>query len=138
MEHAAEPGGTTQKLWRHFSRAHLWIFLVLYCLFAAFTGYILSRQSQSDRRDNWNAAATLGAVAGPLTGAVARNLQSCCLKFSLALLPYCGGIVIGGLAFQLVPLPFQRAARSVRLTIWTLALLGWFGGGVLSLGHALS
>ena len=38
MKHTFEPGGTAQKLWRNFSRAHLWIFLVLYFLFAAFTG----------------------------------------------------------------------------------------------------
>ncbi len=119
-------------------RTHLFIFLAGYLLFAGLTAFVLSRQSPSDRRENQNVAATVGAVSGPFTGAIARNLQSCCLRFSVTLLPYCAGVAIAGLAFQFVPLPRWLFPRALRLVIWAVATLVWFGGGVLSLGHALS
>jgi len=123
---------------RRVGRTHLFVFLAGYLLFAGLTGFVLSKQSPSDRRENLNVAATLGAVSGPLTGAIARNFQSCCLEFSMKLLPYCAGVGIAGLAFHFLALPDRHPARAVRLAIWALAVFVWFGGGVLSLGHALS
>jgi hypothetical protein len=69
---------------------------------------------------------------------VARDCQSCCLKFSLSLLPWSGACLAGGILFQIVPLPCQRFATALRLMMWCLGLLGWFGGGVVSFGHAFS
>jgi hypothetical protein len=82
--------------------------------------------------------ATVGAISGPFTGAIARNSQSCCLQFSRSLLPYCGSFLGAGVLFQLVPLPFQRFASGIRLTVWCVGLLGWFGGALVSFAHALS
>ena len=83
-------------------------------------------------------ATTLGAVTGPFTGAIARQVQSCCVQFYFLLLPYCSACLFIGFAFQLVPFPVGRIERPARIVTWALGLLGWFGGGVLSLGHALS
>lgn len=127
-----------QRLKASFGRAHLGMVLGFYLVFAAFTVFVLSQQSESDRRENWNAAATLGVIAGPFTGTIARGFQSCCWQFSLKLFPgAAAGLVVGGL-LQRVPLPLRRWERFAHLTIWGLALLGWFGSAVWSFGHALS
>lgn len=114
-----------RRLFNHFSRVHLYLFLGFYVAFAAVTFLALNAGSVSDRRENWIVAATLGAVSGPFTGAIARHFQSCCLQFSLSA-PDC--VAFGaGVLFQIVTLPFQRFARAARLTLWCLGLLGWFG-----------
>lgn len=127
-----------KSVFRHFSRKHLYIFLAFYAIFAAFTLFALSQQSPADWRDNWNLAATIGSLSGPFTGAIARHFQTCCWQFSLMLSPYCGAVLLAGLVFQFVPIPWQSFERRVRLVIWSVGLLGWFGGGVISFGHALS
>ena len=55
-----------------------------------------------------------------------------------SLLPWSGAFLAAGVLFQIVPLLFQRFAKTVRLTVWCVGLLGWFGGGVVSFGHAFS
>ena len=127
-----------QRLFHNFSRAHLYVFLGFYLAFAALTFFALNAGSESDRRENQIAAATLGAVSGPFTGAIARNFQSCCWHFSVTLFPYCAAFLGAGFVFQIVPLPFQRFERTFRLSIWCFGLLGWFGGVVVSFLHALS
>jgi hypothetical protein len=77
-------------------------------------------------------------VAGPLAGGIIRDYQACCWKASLALLPYCAGILAAGAAVQFLPLPRRNGFQAVRLVAWFLGLTGWFGGAVLSYGHALS
>lgn len=122
---------------RSFDRGHLTIFLVLYALFAGLTLLVLWQQSPSDWKGNWNTAATLGAVTGPFTGAIARHFQGCCLKASLSLFPYCLIFLLGGAALQLIP-RHTGAWRPIRLSLWTLGLLGWFGGSLVSFLHAFS
>lgn len=78
-------------------------------------------------------ASTLGLVAGPLIGALARGFQSCCLRVSLRLLAGCGPLFILGLAAQ-----WTRLGPRWRLVAWVIAWLAWFGGGFLSLLHAWS
>lgn len=120
------------------TRAHLRVFLALYLVFAAFTLFVLSRQSSSDWQSNWNLVATFGSLSGPFTGAVARGFQSCCWRFSLMLAPWCGAALLAGISFQFIPLPARAGWTVLRLIVWGLALLAWFGGGVISFGHALS
>jgi hypothetical protein len=127
-----------RRLFQHFSREHLYLFLGFYVGFAALTFLALSAGSESDRRENAIAAATMGVVSGPFTGAIARHCQSCCLQFSLTISPYCALVLGVSVLFQMAPLPFQRFARAARLTLWCLGLLGWFGGALVSLLHALS
>ena len=127
-----------QHLLHNFGRVHLYIFLGFYVVFAALSFFILNAGSESDRRENQITAATVGAVSGPFTGAIARHFQSCCWKFSLAIFPYCALFFGAGLLCQIIPLPFKRLEHTVRLTTWCIGLLGWFGGALLSFAHALS
>jgi hypothetical protein len=83
-------------------------------------------------------AVMAGAALGPMAGAFCRDLQGCCLAFSLRVLPWSLlGLVVGGLLAFLLPArgPWWGA---LRLVSWTLGVAAWFGGGILSLGHALS
>ncbi|HEU5125827.1 MAG TPA: hypothetical protein VFW05_17380 [Verrucomicrobiae bacterium] len=127
-----------QRFFNNFSRVHLYIFLGFYITFAALTFFTLDSGSDSERRENQIVGATFGVVSGPFTGAIARHFQSCCRQFSIALLPYCAAILGAGIFFQIVPLPFQRFERVVRITFWSIGLLGWFGGALVSFMHALS
>lgn len=86
----------------------MYILLGFYFGFAGFTFFVLSRQSASDWRENWNCAATIGALSGPFTGAIARHVQSCCWQNSVTLLPYCASFLGAGIACQIIPLPFQH------------------------------
>ncbi len=81
---------------------------------------------------------TLGTITGPLTGAISRGFQDCCLSFSLSVMMYCGPVLALGFAAQILRLPDQRWARVLKMTLWTIGWLAWFGGGILSFGHALS
>jgi hypothetical protein len=129
---------TAVQVFRHFTRTHLHVFLILYVVFAGLSLLALTRQSASDWRHNWNLAATIGSFSGPFAGAIARNFQSCCWKFSVSLFPYCAAFLLGGGLLQFVPIPWSSAERPVRLTAWVIGLLGWFGGVVVSYAHALS
>lgn len=127
-----------RDFFRNFRRIHLYIFLGCYVLFAGVTAWALAAQSASDQRQNWNVAAVIGTVSGPFTGAIARGFQACCWRFSLSVFPYCLGILLSGVALQIIPLPFRRGERPFRLVAWTLGWLGWFAGAVASFLHALS
>jgi hypothetical protein len=121
-----------------FDRVHLYIFLGFYLTFAVLAFLVLNAGSASDRRENQIAAATLGVVSGPFTGAIARSFQSCCWNFSLSIFPYCAAFLGVGVLSQVIPFPFHRFERPVRLTLWCIGLLGWFGGVLVSFLHALS
>src|SRR4051812_25364098 len=95
-----------QRLFHNFNRVHLYVFLGFYFAFAALTFFILNAGSESDRCESQIAAATLGTVSGPFTGAIARHFQSCCWQFSLTLFPYCALFLAAGVIAQIIPLPF--------------------------------
>src|SRR5580765_3507004 len=124
-----------KHLLRYFNRKHLYLIFCFYLAFAGVTFPVLSQQSKSDWRDNWNTLATLGVISGPFTGAIARHFQSCCSQFSFALFPYCAALLVGGMGFQLVPLSPKAKEGFFRLVVWCVGLLAWFGGGVVSFGH---
>lgn len=75
--------------------------------------------------------------AGPLAGGIVRNGQSCCRACSPALLPYSAAGLAIGVLFQVLPLPTGQGWGRVRMTLWVLGLVAWFGGTILSYGHAL-
>ena len=122
-----------------FSRWHLWTALILWFLFSGLTLWMVTDGlDDADEKPLTVAATTLGTVLGPMTGAISRNYQSCCTRFSLSLLPYClGGLVAGALAQVVVP---RRPAwlLPIRVIAWIAGLVVWFGGGIVSFGHALS
>jgi hypothetical protein len=121
-----------------FRKVHLYIFFAFSAVFSALTFWTLIHQSPSDWRENHNFTATLLTVSGPLTGAIACPSQTDCWRFGWRIFPYCAAILLFALFCQLVRLPSQRVAMAVRIAFWVLGLLGWFGGGVLSLLFALS
>lgn len=120
-----------------FTRTHGYIALGFLLVFSGFTLFLVCQPKNNEGVADIVVTA-LATATGPMVGAVARNCQSCCLKFSLSLMPWSGAFLATGILFQFVPLPFHRFARALRLTMWVLGLLGWFGGGVISFAHAFS
>lgn len=127
-----------KPLFRHFSRTHLYVLLGFYLVFAVLTFLALSAGSPSDRREYPFFFATLGAISGPFTGAIARHFQSCCLQFSWCLFPFCVAFLGAGVVFQLLPLPITRFERGIRMAAWCVGWFGWFAGVPISFMHALS
>lgn len=121
----------------NFHRSHLFVFLGIWLAFTALTFSIVERGIEQYDHNRLVALTTLGTILGPMTGVISRNCQSCCLKFSLGLLPYCGAILIAGAASLFARLPFKRGASILRMVLWIVGLLGWFLGGIVSFGHAL-
>ena len=69
----------------HFTKAHLFVFVGVWLSFTALTYWIAEHgiEQYDDRR--LVILTTLGTILGPMTGAIARNCQSCCLANSLGL-----------------------------------------------------
>jgi len=129
-----------KRMFDLFTKMRLRILLGFYVAFAALSLLLLLPGSLSGHGDTLtrSLAASVGSFSGPFTGAIARGFQPCCLQFSLSLCPYCGSILSIGLLFQLVPLHFGRFEHRFRLAMWSLGLLGWFSGILISFGHAIS
>jgi len=116
--------------------------IVLLALFVAFTVLtFLVTNAGVDKGSDHNALvlqATLGTITGPLTGAISRGFQDCCLAFSLTVMAYCAPFLLIGVGIQFVGSPEQRWLRVTRMVLWVLGWIVWFMGGILSFGHALS
>lgn len=122
-----------------FTRWHVRIFVALWLAFAALTlCVVLAGLDNATQRPLTVAAAVVGSVLGPMSGAISRDLQPCCLAFSLSLLPVCLSALAVGTAAQVVRLPAVGWLRVARLAVWVAALVVWFGGGIVSFTHALS
>jgi hypothetical protein len=121
-----------------FSRWHGRVALALWLAFTVLTFLIVSGGSAgSAGRPLVVAKTTAGTVLGPMTGAISRNFQRCCLRFSLSLLPMCAAGLLVAFAVQLLVPPRGRWSRFLRMTAWTAGLFVWFAGGIVSFGHAL-
>ena len=122
----------------HFSRLHLYVFLAIWCGFTIWTFLIVNSGLDSGSGKSATVfRTTVATILGPMTGAISRDLQGCCLRFSLSLLPYCAASAGIGVLAQVLPLPFERFARAVRILLWTVGWIGWFMGGIVSFMHAL-
>ncbi len=119
------------------SRARWYILLGLLAPFTALTYLAVSSGSPGDVRQRPVVLTTLATITGPFVGPIARNGQSCCLQFSLWLAAVCGPVLALGLIAQVVPLPFRRGQRAVRLLPWTIGWLVWLASGHVSFTHAL-
>jgi hypothetical protein len=129
------PAASQKWPWRRLSLAHLATFLVIWGGFTLLVWWATS-EGLSDK--SYVPQATLATILGPLTGAISRDGQGCCLEFSLWLLPFalCGPIL--ATAVQFAPAPRHVAIDLARLTVWSIGWVVWFGSGIVSLGHALS
>lgn len=83
------------------------------------------------------ALTTLATITGPLTGAVARGGQSCCVAMGLRALAWVGPLLASSIVLQIVGLPRGRKGQAVRSALWVVGWLAWFASGLVSLGHAL-
>lgn len=119
------------------SRARRYILLGLLAPFMALTYFAVSSGSPGDVRQRPVVLTTLATITGPFVGPIARNGQSCCVEFSLWLAAACGPVLALGLIAQVVPLPFMRGQRAVRLSLWTIGWLVWLASGHVSFSHAL-
>lgn len=133
-----EQSGSSKRVSVRFGRTHLLTLLIIWAGFTALTYQItaagIDRGAEHDRQV---AVTTCCAFLGPMTGAISRNWQSCCLANSLGLLPYCGA----SLAMAIVP-QFLRlsicGAGYIRMSLWIFGWFGWFAGGPVSFLHALN
>jgi hypothetical protein len=120
------------------SQARWYILLGLLLPFTALTYLAVRSGSPGDVRDRPMALTTLATITGPFVGAIARNGRSCCLRSSLTLAAVCGPVLALGLIAQVVPLPFGRGERTMRIGLWTLGWLAWLMSGQVSFLHAFS
>lgn len=137
----ASPGGPPRRakwLRSRFPGWQLGIALALWLVFSGLTLAIVLNGLDDADRPLKLAAVTAGTALGPMTGAISRGFQSCCLTFSLRLLPVCLGALLGTILVQVIVPPIGWWRRTIRLLAWIGGLLMWFGGGIISLAHALS
>ena len=137
----ASPNAGRGRGWfgSRFSRWHAWVAVALWLAFSGLTLFIvLSALDRATDKPRTVAATTAATVLGPMTGAVSRDFQGCCVKFSLSLLPYCLGALLIGCALQVFILPRGWVSKTVRVLAWSAGWFVWFGGGIASFAHALS
>jgi hypothetical protein len=133
---ARRPGGWVRS---RFSRWHAWVAVALWLGFSGLTLFIvLAGLDHATQRPKTVAATTAGTVLGPMTGAICRDFQGCCLRNSLMLMPYCLAGLGAGVVVQLAVAGTGSFTRGVRVIAWVFGLIVWFGGGIVSFGHALS
>lgn len=122
----------------NFTRWHIGIGLGLWLAFAALTLVIvLNGLDQAAQRPLTVVATVAGSALGPMSGAISRGMQPCCLAFSLSLMPLCLSALVVATAAQVVWLPGFPWMKPVRLAVWAAGLILWFGGGIVSFAHAL-
>ncbi len=131
--------GAAGLLRNHLTRAHAIVFIVLLVAFTVLT-FLITNAGLDDGPEHGPRVflTTLGTITGPLTGAISRGFQGCCLRFSLLVMAYCAPVLLVGVVLQFIRTPDWRWLRIARLVLWTLGWFVWFAGGILSFGHALS
>jgi hypothetical protein len=127
-----------QKYFPHFTALHGKILFWMYVAAAGLTFLVLLPGNLSGHGESQIVGASLGAFCGPFVGAIARNFQPCCWKFSTGVFPFCAAILGAGTLVQLIPLPSGPCSRRVRIFTWCIGLCGWFAGIPISFLHAIS
>ncbi len=69
----------------HFTKSHFFAFLAIWLCFTALTYWIADHGIEQYDHTKLVFLTTLGTILGPMTGAISRDCQSCCLAFSLSL-----------------------------------------------------
>jgi hypothetical protein len=119
-----------------FRRMHFDIFLGFALVFSTLTFWAVMHMPPGDWND-WRGThpyrAALLTICGPFTPVILRPFAPYCWEVAWWFFPYCAVFLFAGGLLQLVPFPFQRGARSLRISGWVLGLLGWFVGGFVSL-----
>lgn len=111
-----------------FGLAHIVIFATLWLGFTVLTYAAVSGGlTNASQERGLVVMTTLGSISGPMTGAICRRFQSCCLQASLSLLPYAAAGLLVGVLFQWLPLPSRLGWQVLRLSAWGLGWFVWFG-----------
>lgn len=121
------------------TKVHAIVFVGMLVVFTILT--FLITNAGVDKGSEHNARvlqATVGTITGPLTGAISRGFQDCCLGFSLTVVVYCAPVLGLAILFQFVRLPERKWSQILQMAAWMIGWLVWFLGGILSFGHALS
>lgn len=114
------------------------VFLAIWAAFSGLTFFIVMQGlDAASRRPGLVAKTVASTILGPMTGAVSRDLQSCCLAFSVSLLPLAMGALGVGVLFQAILPDSPGWMGGLRLVLWALGWIGWFGAGIVSFAHAL-
>ena len=109
------------------------IFLTTFGLVQALIVAMLSGGGDSLWESTMYPIAALGALLGPLAGGVGRMQNSCCVEFSVSLLPW----FLPALAVAGVGLGLRQWKPGLRLALWSVGLFAWMMGAPLSLLHAM-
>lgn len=121
------------------TKTHASIFAVMLVIFTILTFLITNEGVDHDSEHNTRVFfTTLGTITGPLTGAISRGFQSCCLRFSLTVMAYCALPLLLGVGLQFLHPGERKWLRVVRMSAWIVGWLAWFLGGIFSFLHALS
>ena len=121
------------------NKAHRIFLFILIAIFTVLT-FMITNAGVDDGPGHNSAVlySTMGTIAGPLTGAISRDFQGCCLKFSLLLMAFCAPILLVAIAIQFIRMPDYKWIPAMRLVSWVVGWTCWFLAGILSFGHALS
>lgn len=129
---------STRCFANNLTKPHARVFAGLLAVFSTLTFLITDGGlNQGPGHDALVLKTSLFTVTGPLTGAISRGFQGCCLQFSLSVMVYSAPVLLVGILMQFVRLPDSKLVRAMRMVFWTLGWLVWFLGGILSFGHAL-
>ncbi len=128
-----------QQMLKNYTRSHWIVWIFLFVLFTLLT-YLAADGGIDDgpKHDRRVLVTTACTLSGPLTGAIARDMQSCCLEVSMSILFVTGPLLlIGVLATNFGPRE-RKWVRVMHLTLWILGWTLWYFGGLFSFAHALS
>jgi len=121
------------RIFHNFTRLHGFIAGGLLVPFMALTLFFCLKGWIPNPGAGRIAVATVTTVTGPFTGPIARYdvqiIQGSLLK------PFAISAIYLLFLFlsQVLPLPFQRGAKSIRIAAWAVGLFVWFGAGIVSL-----
>jgi len=112
--------------WQWYLKSFLWIYIIFTGIiaFVAYAGL-----DKGPRHTTLVIKTTLCSIAGPMTGAVARDYQSCCLKASQDMMKMALPILFLGLTacFFIPP-----SKRWLERTTWVFSWIVWFFFGAFS------
>ena len=125
---------------RPFTRRHLWSALIVLAVFVLLNAWIAWTVRDSYTPPERLVRMVLAVPLGPLTGAVVRGwpvdaTDSSCIENAFSLLPWSAVLLALGVLLQWVG--SARPPGGVRLTIWCLGWIAWYGSGIVSLMHSL-
>ena len=123
----------------NFSRWHLLALVIVWLTFTALihrAADVGVDQGADHASKVW--LATAFSFFGPFNGAMLRDWQGCCFKFSLEVFPYVGAMLGLGIFMMFLRLPRGWIAATVRMLFWILGGSAWFAGAIVSYLHALS